>query len=1113
MTDRHWQTVLRRAGAIPGTESTDRELLGRFLADCDEASFAALVERHGGMVLAVCRRALRNEQDAEDTCQAAFLVLARSAASIRSRTSLASWLHGVALRLARKMRAGDARRRTRDAHAAGVNHPGPEAEASWREVQEALDEELGRLPEKFRAPLVLCYLEGLSRDEAAAWLGVSLSTVRGRLELGRERLRSRLARRGVTLTAVLLAPVVADGTAVATVPATLVVATARLAATLAAGRPFAAESRSVSLAHEGVTTMLATKLLAGASLLLVLVVGVVSAALPTRVEVGSVSRGEGQKAAVKKAEDANAPTDPLPPGAVARLGTTRLRTTASAIAVAPDGKTLRTAAGGRTIGRWDAETGRLLDEVHPKTPAGERCWFSPDGRCAAIPDTQGVGLYDATTGERKQTVAVDDKSHMTVAVFSPDGLALATAEYESKDGTGTGRVRLWPAGGGESIQVALLPSYVNGLAFGPDGKRLYAAVDNHSVRCWDTATLKELWKNDHWARHVAVSPDGKTIATDTYQDGPLRLWDAETGRNVATLDVGKRSWSRQVSFSPDGRVVAFGTNDAVLLWDAATHKLLHRLEGAGPALAFAPDSGSVFTLGPLLERWDVRTGKPLYPNARADGHVGPVAAIAFAPDGRSVATAGRDGTLRVWDRAAGTHKVVGGSVGVSAGRVLAFAPDGLLLTSGEKAGELALLDPDTGRVTRRFALPQRPQSRTDVAAAQLTPDGSMLLALGTTQEQELGGGKLIAQGQPETVRGWEVATGKSVLEKTVACQPWSLATISPTGRFVVRAGFSELHDVRTGLRRPLVAAPRFGLQHYAFSTDGRWLATAEPGEGEDWQRPKSVLVYETLTGRRVARAEGDLGGACPALAFSPDGRLAAAPGSDALHVWEVTTGRRVMHLPVRGRLANWAGRQFADCVAFAPDGRTLATGHADGTVLLWDLTPAWKGLAVPKGAVDGAACWADLADPDPGTAWAAAEKLVAAPAIAVQMIREKLRPETVDPRWLADRIADLASEDFKTRESATSELRRVAGPAEDDLRRAADAVASPESRRRLAEVLAAARPTVPPADVVRAVRAVGVLERIGSEEERAVLKALASGATGAELTREAGAAVGRLRSR
>ena len=223
------------------------------------------------------------------------------------------------------------------------------------------------------------------------------------------------------------------------------------------------------------------------------------------------------------------PIDPLPPGAVIRLGTTRLRTTASAIAITPDGKTLRTAAGGRTIGRWDPETGRLLDEVHLKTPLSDRCWFSPDGRFAAIPEPAGgIGLYDAVTGERKQTVAVDDKSHMTIAVFSPDGRTLATAEYESKEGKGTGRVGLWPVDGGEPKWIAELPSYVNDLAFAPDGKRLYAAVDNHSVRCWDTAT-QGLWKNDHWA-HVAVSPDGKTIATDTYQDGPLRLWDARPAR-------------------------------------------------------------------------------------------------------------------------------------------------------------------------------------------------------------------------------------------------------------------------------------------------------------------------------------------------------------------------------------------------------------------------------------------------------------------------------------------------------------------------------------------------------------------------------------------------------
>src|SRR5262245_28865836 len=165
---------------------SDGELLARYLADRDEAAFAALVHRHGALVWGVCRRLLPHVPDAEDAFQATFLILARKANSIRRQHSVGSWLHGVACRVARKLRAGLARR-------AALPPPDertvadPANDVSWREVKGVLDEELGRLPEKYRAPLLLCYLEGLTQDEAAKRLGWRRAVLRGRLDRGGER--------------------------------------------------------------------------------------------------------------------------------------------------------------------------------------------------------------------------------------------------------------------------------------------------------------------------------------------------------------------------------------------------------------------------------------------------------------------------------------------------------------------------------------------------------------------------------------------------------------------------------------------------------------------------------------------------------------------------------------------------------------------------------------------------------------------------------------------------------------------------------------------------------------------------------------------------------------
>lgn len=232
----------------------DAELLRRFVQEQDQAAFALLVERHGALVLSVCRRIVQQEQDAEDAFQATFLVLARRASAIRKRASLSSWLHGVAFRVASKLKVQQARRRAGD-QALGQRAAPAGDDLSWREVRGLLDAELERLPEHLRAPLVLCYLEGKTRDESAAELGWSLSTLRGRLERGRQRLRSGLMRAGVVVSAPLLAAALSQRT-LAAPPVLLTVHTVKNALRFAAARQVGLiPNQVITLAREALPTM------------------------------------------------------------------------------------------------------------------------------------------------------------------------------------------------------------------------------------------------------------------------------------------------------------------------------------------------------------------------------------------------------------------------------------------------------------------------------------------------------------------------------------------------------------------------------------------------------------------------------------------------------------------------------------------------------------------------------------------------------------------------------------------------------------------------------------------------------------------------------------------
>jgi RNA polymerase sigma factor (sigma-70 family) len=197
--------VIRTAVTTTGGSVSDRELLQRFAESGDQAAFAALFRRHSGMVLGVCRRALSNLQDAEDACQATFFVLARRAKSKRWQPSVANWLYTVARHVAGNARQASQRRSLREKKAAVAEAIEPVYRMTGREFLDALDAELDNLPPAYREPLVLCYLEGLTRDEAAIRLAIPAGTLKTRLERGRKRLAAALTKRGCSFGAGLLA--------------------------------------------------------------------------------------------------------------------------------------------------------------------------------------------------------------------------------------------------------------------------------------------------------------------------------------------------------------------------------------------------------------------------------------------------------------------------------------------------------------------------------------------------------------------------------------------------------------------------------------------------------------------------------------------------------------------------------------------------------------------------------------------------------------------------------------------------------------------------------------------------------------------------------------------
>jgi len=346
--------IRRLANAQAAQSLPDRELLHSFIGQRDDRAFSELVNRHGKLVFYVCRQVLRHEQDAEDAFQATFMVLAKKAESIRKRDSLSSWLYGVAYRTAMKAKANAAKQNPPMNQGNPMVPCEPPMEVALRELQVLLHEEVNRLPEKLRVPFVLCCLEGKSQTEAASQLGWKCGTLSGRLAQARERLRHRLISRGVTLSTLLGAFALSSSAASAGVPAALAATTIRTALAFISGEAVGTISaQALSLAESVMKAMALTKckggvILALAAAGLVTGVGLAYQAFSTKPAASAdrelprrqVQRDTRTKIAEPKEIRFDQFGDPLPPGAVARVGTMRLRhgSQVYCLAFSPDGR-------------------------------------------------------------------------------------------------------------------------------------------------------------------------------------------------------------------------------------------------------------------------------------------------------------------------------------------------------------------------------------------------------------------------------------------------------------------------------------------------------------------------------------------------------------------------------------------------------------------------------------------------------------------------------------------------------------------------------------------------------------------------------------------------------
>jgi WD40 repeat protein len=797
--------------------------------------------------------------------------------------------------------------------------------------------------------------------------------------------------------------------------------------------------------------------------------------------------------------------DPLPEGAITRLGTARFRHVfADQITATPGGKTIVTAGNDGRVCIWDSANGKLLETYRFPYLFVDTNHLSPDGRRYIEFRNRHIEVWDLKKKECTHRLPLKEIGDISAIAFSLDENVIATVDDTPREY----RIRVWDLKKGTSRVIGATEDRVSKLTFVDTSQYLVTQTtpepnNPKTVIVWDVVSGDEKWRQETHQGDFTLSSNGRWLAIQE-KSSSWTMWDLKTLEEKKVAWPKEKSWIK--SISPDGRYLVYGEHND--LWDSFEGKRNFRIEWRS-RFTFSSDSKFVFTVAPVIQKRDVSSGKSFFFDSTDSGHLSEVNELVWSGNSQTLVSRSIDfhDKQRIWDFAS-TKTIRQYEFSLKRfATTLVLSANGKRVFVGEFGPTLFIGELDSSGKSTDIELEKLSEHQGKmIQAIHLSPDERKVMIL--TESKEKSPVRLLEYDLTLHKVAQAINTNFSNGSLDFARKTFSSdARILASGKSLwLIPSLQELPVLESVKEKP-IRSP-LALSKDTFLVAGGHFQIRRIDERSSIGIWSDLTIWERITGRVVAQLPS---GPFFGMAFHPNGQYLASSHSDGIRIWDLLSGKQIHFIQGHEQFHGIHGDTYASSLAFSPDEKKLASGHLDTTILIWDVEFLNKQNQLRLDNQELEILWKQLLDSNPSIAHSAIGKMSTSGEKILPFLKEKFQPVQSNPMKDFDTwLTKLNSDTFRVREQAMKDALLLGDALEPSLRETLKKDLTEEQKQRIKKLLnQLSWKDSPQGENLRSLRSLRILERIRTSEAISLVERLSKESLSVRVTEEAKATLAR----